>query len=149
MPNFLKYGCKEVTASIKTEFISSSILSIRINENVNETEAVKFVAYLIDKETVCIKDLVTSTSIVLPHSYEIDFLELNLNGSLLLFRDKRRSLHLFDLKAQAQSNLICDCSYAQWVPRSNVVVAQSHTQMCVWYSPVFSPEVRDIAKLWK
>lgn len=26
------------------------------------------------------------------------------------------------------------CSYVQWVPQSDVVVAQSNDQLCVWYN---------------
>lgn len=30
--------------------------------------------------------------------------------------------------------LITACSYVQWVPQSDVIVAQSGPQLCVWYN---------------
>eukprot|EP00882_Tetradesmus_deserticola_P033197 GHRQ01037900.1.p1 GENE.GHRQ01037900.1~~GHRQ01037900.1.p1 ORF type:complete len:191 (+),score=69.14 GHRQ01037900.1:939-1511(+) len=60
--------------------------------------------------------------------------ELNLRGSHLLFRDKRHQLHVFDLAAQTRSSLLNFCQYVQWVPGSDVVVAQSRSNLCVWYS---------------
>ena len=43
----------------------------------------------------------------------------------LLFRDKRRALHLYDIASQTRSTLLSFSSYVQWVPNSDVVVAQS------------------------
>lgn len=60
--------------------------------------------------------------------------ELNLRGSHLLFRDKRHQLHVYDLAAQTRSSLLDFCQYVQWVPGSDVVVAQSRSNLCVWYS---------------
>jgi hypothetical protein len=60
--------------------------------------------------------------------------ELNLRGSHLLFRDKRHQLHVYDLATQTRSSLLDFCQYVQWVPGSDVVVAQSRSNLCVWYS---------------
>lgn len=60
--------------------------------------------------------------------------EMNVSGSHLLFRDKRRQLHLYDVAAQSRTCLLSFCEYVQWVPRSSVVVAQSRAKLCVWYS---------------
>lgn len=60
--------------------------------------------------------------------------ELNSRGSHLLFRDKAHQLHLFNLATQQRSSLLGFCQYVQWVPGSDVVVAQSRTNLCVWYS---------------
>lgn len=64
----------------------------------------------------------------------MDFLELNPGGSKLLFRDKRRQLHLYNLKEQKKTTLLNYCKYVNWVPGSDVVVAQNRTNICVWYS---------------
>jgi len=64
----------------------------------------------------------------------VDFLELNPGGSKLLFRDKRRQLHLYNLKEQKKTTLLNYCKYVNWVPGSDVVVAQNRTNICVWYS---------------
>ena len=51
-------------------------------------------------------------------------MEMNGGGTKLLFRDKRRALHLYDIATQTRSTLLSFSSYVQWVPNSDVVVAQ-------------------------
>ena len=80
-----------------------------------------------------------ATSATVNHDSRVDWLELNSRGSLLLFRDKRRRLHLYDVARQQRSTLLSYCNYAQWVPDSDVVVAQRRSQLCVWYN-IRSPE---------
>lgn len=65
--------------------------------------------------------------------------ELNSRGSHLLFRDKAHQLHLFNLATQQRSSLLSFCQYVQWVPGSDVVVAQSRNKLCVWYN-INSPD---------
>ncbi len=48
-------------------------------------------------------------------------------------------MHLFDIKKQTRVTLLFFCSYVQWVPGSEVVVAQSRNNLCIWYS-IESPE---------
>jgi len=60
--------------------------------------------------------------------------ELNARATHLLFRDKKRQLHLFNIAKQERTTLLPYCSYVQWVPGSDVVVAQSRSNLCVWYS---------------
>ncbi len=68
------------------------------------------------------------------HDAKIDFLELNPSGSRLLFRDKRKQLHLFNVREQKKTTLLNFCTYVNWVPDSDVVVAQNRSNLCVWYS---------------
>ena len=35
---------------------------------------------------------------------------------------------------QERASLLSFCNYVQWVPDSDVVVAQSRRTLCVWYS---------------
>ena len=60
--------------------------------------------------------------------------ELNARCTHLLFRDKKRQLHLYHIAKQERATLLPYCSYVQWVPGSDVVVAQSRNTLCVWYS---------------
>ena len=62
------------------------------------------------------------------------YIQLNETGRKLLFRDKRLKLHLYDVESQTQTSLLSYCSYVQWVPQSDVVVAQNKTSLCVWYN---------------
>lgn len=50
-----------------------------------------------------------------------------------MFRDRRRTLHLATVAKQERTTLARACSYAQWVPASEVVVAQSRSNLLVWY----------------
>lgn len=43
-------------------------------------------------------------------------------------------LHLYDLETQQRTSLLGYCSYVQWVPMSDVVVAQNRGNLCVWYN---------------
>lgn len=48
-------------------------------------------------------------------------------------------LQLYDIKSGVKSTLLSFCSYVQWVPGSDVVVAQNRGNLCIWYS-IDSPE---------
>lgn len=73
------------------------------------------------------------------HESRIDWLELNETCRKLLFRDKKMRLHLLDLESDKRTSLLEYCSYVQWVPQSDVVVAQGRGSLCVWYN-IDSPE---------
>ena len=146
--SIIEYGSDEVLTSVRTEYIIPHLLSVRINERSARSGADnpdtprkddrdglnKKIAYLLDTQTICIKDMVSQASTTINHDMKVDFLELNARGNLLLFRDKRRILHLFDVDLQTRFALLNYCSYVQWVPNSDVVVAQNRNTMCVWYN---------------
>ena len=98
------------------------------------------IAYLLDKMTIRIMDLGTGyTEATVNHDAKIDWLELNARADLLLYRDKRRRLHLYNVNKQAKTTLLSFCEYVQWVPMSDVVVAQNRENLCVWYN-IEAPE---------
>ncbi|GAB9470746.1 hypothetical protein Gpo141_00007983 [Globisporangium polare] len=150
----IEYGQNDILGSVRTEHLSTHLLSVRINERHHQLtdlgvlqqktlppssggpESVenKKVAFLLDLQTISVKDLHLHASTTINHDSRIDWLELNTRGNLLLFRDKRRQLHLYDLDAQKHSTLLNYCNYVQWVPESDVVVAQNRTNLSVWYN---------------
>ncbi len=143
----VEYGMDEILGAIRTSFVNAHVLSLRVNErppkvdpqdrfNTNNSQPPdnKKVAYLLDAQTICIKDLVTPSSVTIPHDSKIDWLELNGRANLLLFRDKRRHLHLYNVENQSRNQLLNFCTYVQWVPESDVVVAQNRGNLCVWYN---------------
>lgn len=133
----VEYGASEVLGSIRTSNINRHVLSLRINERPQRgmpSQDNKKIAFLLDAQTVCVRDLVTQASTTVPHDVKIDFLELNARANLLLFRDKRRHLHLFNVDTQERTQLLNFCTYVQWVPLSDVVVAQNRGNLCVWYN---------------
>jgi hypothetical protein len=48
-------------------------------------------------------------------------------------------LNLYDVETQQRSTVLSYCSYVQWVPGSDVVVAQNRGNLCVWYN-IDAPE---------
>ena len=147
--SLIEYGSNEVLGSVRTEHISGHLLSVVINDRPPRTGAPddpgtprqdtadgenKKIAFLLDAQTVTIKDLVTGSSATVSHDSKIDWLELNGRANLLLFRDKRRQLHLFNVETQVRTTLLNYCTYVQWVPSSDVVVAQNRNNLSVWYN---------------
>ena len=156
--SIVEYGVNEILGSIRTSHINSYVLSLRINERPtfkkeeeqkqrgwnDEPDENKKVAYLLDSHTVCIKDLSTQASVSISHDSKIDFLELNGRARFLLFRDKRRHLHLYNLETQSRHQLLSYCTYVQWVPNSDVVVGQNRNSLCVWYNIRATDQVTNI-----
>ncbi|MFH4973753.1 hypothetical protein AB6A40_000462 [Gnathostoma spinigerum] len=131
----VEYGHDGVLGWIRTDLISPHLISVRICPQRKPHEmAVKRIAYLLDANTIAITDLTTNTPLPhISHSVAIDWLELSESGRKLLYRDRRVCLSLADIATGVTFNLLNYCSYAQWVPNSDVIVAQSGDQLCVWY----------------
>ena len=53
----MEYGCSEVLGSVRTEFVNSSLISVRVNERrLKDIEQCKRLAYLLDLHTICISE---------------------------------------------------------------------------------------------
>ncbi|TPX36361.1 hypothetical protein SmJEL517_g01621 [Synchytrium microbalum] len=138
--SLVEYGVNEVFGSCRTEHMSPHLISVRINEL-----GVKQIAYLVDLQTAFVMDLNTSLNIAaIHHDVNIDWLELSNGGTKLLFRDKRKQLHVYDIPSQTRTTLLSFCTYVSWVPNSDVVVAQSRGNLCVWYSIDYAERVTTI-----
>lgn len=132
----IEYGVSEVLGCVRTEFTSSHHISIRINERKQlNMERNKKIAYLVDLKTISILDLCSGLTIVqIANDSKIDWIELNETGTHILFRDKKLRLQLCNLLVGDKVNLLSYCSYVQWVPGSDVIVAQSRENLCIWYN---------------
>ena len=138
----VELGKPQPLAAVSTQHASPYLLSLRFNAKVGRGNA-KILAYLVDSKTVKITDCETMMaigSVQIPN--KIDWLELNVSGTMLLFRDSKRSLYLYNLDSKQLNGLLSACSYAQWVPEANVIVAQSKKSLYVWYSPSSPDEVK-------
>lgn len=134
--SLVEYGENDVLGSLRTEYMSPHLISLRLGDARNTDERrVKKIAYLLDNQAVSVLDLTTGIAeATYSHDCKIDWLELNQRATKLLFRDKRRALHLYDIASQTRITMLNFCNYVQWVPDSDVVVAQNRRQLCVWYS---------------
>ncbi|KAI1897568.1 hypothetical protein AGOR_G00084610 [Albula goreensis] len=137
----VEYGNNEILGSVRTEFMNPHLISVRLNERKQRgVEENKKLAYLIDIKTIAIVDLAVDYNLgTISHDSKIDWLELNETGHKLLFRDKKLRLHLYDIESGLKTTVLSFCSYVQWVPGSDVVVAQNRGSLCVWYN-IDSPE---------
>uniref|UniRef100_UPI003AACFFE7 intraflagellar transport protein 172 homolog isoform X1 n=1 Tax=Centroberyx gerrardi TaxID=166262 RepID=UPI003AACFFE7 len=139
--SLVEYANNEILGSVRTEFMNPHLISVRLNERKQRgVEDNKKLAYLIDIKTIAIVDLAGGYNLgTISHDSKIDWLELNETGRKLLFRDKKMRLHLYDIESAAKITVLSFCSYVQWVPGSDVVVAQNRGNLCIWYS-IDSPE---------
>lgn len=132
----VEYGTNDILGSVRTEFMSPHLISVRINERKQRgVEDNKKIAYLLDLKTISIVDLIFGITLAtVAHDTKIDWVELNETSRKLLFRDKKLRLHLYDVESQSRTTLLNYCSYVQWVPMSDVCVAQNRNNLCVWYN---------------
>ena len=139
--SLVEYGKNEILGSVRTEFMNPHLISVRINDRKQRgVEENKKLAYLLDLKTVALEDLVFGYALgQVTHDSKIDWLELNETGRKLLFRDKRSRLNLMDIESMQKTSVLNYCTFVQWVPGSDVVVAQSRDNMCVWYN-IEAPE---------
>ncbi|ESO08535.1 hypothetical protein HELRODRAFT_74793 [Helobdella robusta] len=145
--NIVEYGRDEVLGSVRTEFTNKHLISVRINERKsNDSRQNKRLAYLIDLKTIAIIDLVSGSTLgTVSHDLKVGWLELNETGHKLLFRDKKLKLHLYDVGSKSKTTILNYCSYVQWVPGSDVVVAQNRNNLCVWYNIEAPDKVTNIS----
>ena len=138
----LEFGKLQPLASISTQYPSQYLLSLRFGAKIGKGNS-KILAYLMDSKTVKVVDcetLMAVGTVQVPN--KIDWLELNVSGTMLLFRDAKRSLYVYNLITHQLNGLLSACSYAQWVPEANVIVAQSKKSLYVWYSPNSPDDVK-------
>ncbi|XP_053503578.1 intraflagellar transport protein 172 homolog isoform X4 [Ictalurus furcatus] len=137
----VEYGKNDILGTVRTEFMNPHLISVRLNERRQRgVDNNQKLAYLIDIKTIAIVDLVLGYNIgTVSHNLKIDWLELNETGRKLLFRDKKLRLNLYDIESAVKTTVLSFCSYVQWVPGSDVVVAQNRSNLCVWYN-IDSPE---------
>uniref|UniRef100_A0A2K5EYN7 Intraflagellar transport protein 172 homolog n=1 Tax=Aotus nancymaae TaxID=37293 RepID=A0A2K5EYN7_AOTNA len=137
----VEYGNNDTLGSVRTEFMNPRLISVRINERCQRgTEDNKKLAYLVDIKTIAIVDLIGGYNIgTVSHESHVDWLELNETGHKLLFKDRKLRLHLYDIESCSKTMILNFCSYVQWVPGSDVLVAQNRNSLCVWYN-IEAPE---------
>lgn len=128
--SIVEYGSNEIIGTCRTEHIKKRMISVRAVD-----KKTRLIAYLLDLMTICIQDLNSNSMICqISHDTKIEYLELNPRGTKLLFKDKRKQLYIYSLKDHSRTTLLPYCSFVQWVPSSEVVIAQNRGSLFVWYS---------------
>ncbi|EAT43404.1 AAEL005155-PA [Aedes aegypti] len=132
--SLVEYGENYILGSVRTEFVNPHVISVRLNERGNSSNNKKL-AYLLDMKTVCVVDLILQSTITqITHDSKIDWLELSETGHKLLFRDKKMRLLLVDITSGKKQTLLGKVAFVQWVPSSDVAVAQSDSNLAIWYN---------------
>ncbi|XP_065359796.1 intraflagellar transport protein 172 homolog [Calliphora vicina] len=132
--SLVEYGESQILGSVRTEFVNPHVISVRLNERGN-TRDNKKLAFLLDAKTICVVDLLSQMIIgQVNHETKIDWIELSETAHKLLFRDKKMRLILIDIYSGKKQTLLNNISFVQWVPQSDVVVAQSNNNLAIWYN---------------
>ena len=144
----IEFGNNEIIGYFRTEYCHPNLISARLFNK--ENKSIKLIAYLIDPNTIYIHDLITQ-SIIINYSNDckIEYLEFGKSGNKLIFRDSSKKLNLLLLKNNINDNsnnninnnelyknvtILNICSFVQWVPNTEILVAQSHQDLFIWYN---------------
>jgi intraflagellar transport protein 172 len=145
----------------RTEYCHPNLISARLFNKAGKN--IKLIAYLIDPSTIYIHDLITQNILIsYTHDCKIEYLEFGKSGNKLIFRDSSRKLYLLLLKINTNENnqntnmksnedyksiaILNLCSFVQWVPNTEILVAQSRQDLFVWYNldNYQNPQVKQI-----
>ncbi|OTF82912.1 hypothetical protein BLA29_007398 [Euroglyphus maynei] len=127
----VELGQNQILGSVRTDFISPHLISVRMNERNSKS---KIFAYLLDAKSIAVTDLITGLQLnTWSHSERIDWIELNETGHRMIFRDKALKLILLLNVVQQDQMVLLNhgCGFVQWVPGSDVVVAQCRDKLYV------------------
>ena len=150
----IEYGVDGYIGTARASSVAPELVSLRVRSPRDENgQPVKKMAYPVDAQTLRVDRLLgdgndgndesgtlntsaSVASVTVSHASRVDWLELNARATHLLFRDKKRRLHLACLASGTKSSLLEHVTYAQWVPGADVIVAQATRtrSLCVWYS---------------
>ena len=146
----IEFGNNEIIGYFRTEFCHPNLISARLFTKGNK--CIKLIAYLIDHNTIYIHDLLTQSIIInYTNDFKIEYLEFGKSGNKLIFRDSSKKLNLLLLNNNSNENGVNNniinnnepyknitilnlCSFVQWVPNTEILVAQSHQDLFVWYN---------------
>jgi intraflagellar transport protein 172 len=132
--SLVEYGDNFILGSVRTEFVNPHLISVRLNERGNSNNNKKL-AYLLDMKTICVVDLINQSTITqIAHDSKLDWLELSETAHKLLFRDKKMRLIVVDIQSGKKQTLLSKVSFVQWVSGSDVVIAQTDSNLAVWYN---------------
>lgn len=131
----IEFGNNEILGTFRTEYVAPNLISAKIKYGSKGKGSKKVIAYMLDIQTICVLDLTTKTTLAnISHDSQVTHLELNANANKLLFKDKKKGLYLFDITKNEKSTLLDFCAFMQWVPDSEVIVAQNRSGFVIWYS---------------
>lgn len=132
--SLVEYGDNFILGSVRTEFVNPHLISVRLNERGSSAHNKKL-AYLLDMKTICVVDLIMQSVITqISHDSKLDWLELSETAHKLLFRDKKMRLIVVDIQSGRKQTLLSKVQFVQWVSKSDVVIAQTDSNLAVWYN---------------
>ncbi|EPZ35542.1 WD40 repeat-like protein [Rozella allomycis CSF55] len=138
----IEYGQNEILVICRTEYVQPHLISARCDEK----SGAKYLAFLVDPQNIHVQDINRNNIIsTISHNYKIDWLELSGKTNLLAFRDKKKQLHIFNMHETDKVLLLHYVSYVQWIPDSDVLVAEAPGFLYIWYNPLYPDQFTKIA----
>jgi intraflagellar transport protein 172 len=127
----VEYGKNEIMGHVKTDYIHPNLVSARVDQEKDRI----IIAFLLDPLTLNIQNL-TSGEILLnyTHDLNVEFLDLSKTGDKIIFRDIKKTLYLFNIPEKKKYILLNYCNFVQWIPETQVLVAQENKNLCIWYN---------------
>jgi intraflagellar transport protein 172 len=127
----IEYGKNEIIGYCRTDYIHPNVVSAKVEF---EKDFI-IIAYLIDPFTITIQNLTKSETLVnYSHEFNIELLDLNMSCNRLIFRDNRKSLFLYNITEKKKFILLNFCNFVQWIPDTQVLVAQENKNLSIWYN---------------
>ena len=147
----IEFGNNEIIGYFRTEYCHPNLISARLFNKADKS--IKLIAYLIDPNTIYIHDLLSQSIIInYTNDCKIEYLEFGKSGNKLIYSDTSKKLNLLLLKSNTNENtnyngnsnsnnepyksitILNLCSFVQWVPNTEILVAQSHQDLFIWYN---------------
>ena len=69
------------------------------------------------------------------HPMPVDHVNLSFDSNFLLFRDKSKSVYMYDINQRTKQSVYGNIGFFSWVPGCLVFVMQSYQEMLVCYTP--------------
>lgn len=129
----IEFSNNEIVGYFRTEFSHPNLVSAKVLSGKNQN--VKLIAYLVDTTTIAIQDLnLQNVILTYVNDSKVEYVEFSKSGRKLIFRDGNKNLNMLLLPEGKKIALIPLCYFAQWVPNTEVLVAQNPKNLFVWYN---------------
>lgn len=129
----IEFGNNEIVGYFRTEYCHPNLISAKISSKSNDNQ--KLIAFLVDPLSIYIQNLDSGAIMVnFVNDSSIEFLEFNKSGNKLVFRDSKKNLNMLNVITGDKITLLTLCGYVQWIPNTEVLVAQNPKNMIVWYN---------------
>lgn len=128
----IEFGNNDIVGYCRTDYSHPNLVSAKITTNNKVTQ--RLIAFLIDPTTIYVQDFDKQIAVLnFVNDCNVDYIEFNRSGNRLIFRDSNKNLNMLLVHNGKKTTLLSLCTFMQWVPNTDVLVAQSGRKLYVWY----------------